>query len=123
MPFRKLVTEELSELLSALSHPARLRIVEELRDRELDVNSLQDCLGISHSGVSQHLSVLRHHRLVQERRQGKNVYYHLLQPELADWLLDGLNFITPYTIGIEQLQAAVEEARQTWGVHRTETKQ
>ncbi len=32
MPHRVLVTKELAELLGVLSHPHRIRIVEELRD-------------------------------------------------------------------------------------------
>ncbi|MCP6768773.1 metalloregulator ArsR/SmtB family transcription factor, partial [Klebsiella pneumoniae] len=67
MPHRDLVTKELAELLGVLAHPHRIRIIEELRDGEHDVNSLQQVLGISHSGVSQHLMVLRASRLVSVR--------------------------------------------------------
>src|SRR5690349_16992863 len=80
VPHRVLVTRELAELLAALGHPHRIRIIEELRDGECDVKTLQDSLGISHSGVSQHLMVLRAHRVVCERRQGRHVFYRLRQP-------------------------------------------
>ena len=71
MPERTLVTKELAQLLGVLSHPHRIRIVEELRAGECDVKSLQELLGISHAGVSQHLALLRAHRLVEERREGR----------------------------------------------------
>lgn len=93
MPHRVLVTKELAELFGALSHPHRIRIIEELRDGEHDVNSLQEALGISHSGVSQHLMVLRANRLVSERREGRRVFYQLRQPDLAAWLLGATRFL------------------------------
>lgn len=86
MPHRVLVAKELAELLGVLAHPNRIRITEELRDGERDVNSLQAALGSSHPGVSQHLMLLRLHCLVSERRQGRQVFYRLRQPELAAWL-------------------------------------
>ena len=88
MPHRVLVTKELAELLGVLSHPHRIRIVEELRDGERDVNSLKVALGINHSGVSQHLMVLRASRLVSERREGRHVFYQLRQPDMAGWLME-----------------------------------
>lgn len=93
MPQRTLVTKELADFIGVLAHPRRIRIIEELRDVERDVNSLQSALEISHSGVSQHLSVLRAHRLVLERREGRHVHYRLRQPELARWLLEGIRFL------------------------------
>ncbi|MSQ97144.1 MAG: ArsR family transcriptional regulator [Gemmataceae bacterium] len=87
MPHRNLVAKELAGFLGVLSHPHRIHIIEELRDGERDVNSLQAALGISHSGVSQHLMLLRAHRLVNERRQGRRVFYHLLQPNTG-YLVD-----------------------------------
>lgn len=50
MPHRLLVTKELADLLGVLAHPHRIRIIEELRASERDVNSLQEALAISHSG-------------------------------------------------------------------------
>ena len=73
-------------MFSVLAHPHRLRIVEELGSDERDVASLQSALGISHSGVSQHLSQLRALELVIERREGRHVFYRLMHPELAAWI-------------------------------------
>ncbi|HEY9786503.1 MAG TPA: metalloregulator ArsR/SmtB family transcription factor [Candidatus Obscuribacterales bacterium] len=109
-----LVTKELSELLGVLAHPCRLRIVEELRAGEKDVNALSETIGIAHSGMSQHLSILRAHKLVAERRQGRNVFYHLRYPGLASWLLEGLEFITPDADNFQQLRSAVRKAKKAW---------
>jgi DNA-binding transcriptional ArsR family regulator len=114
MPSRAFVTKELSSLMGIFSHPHRIRIVEELRNSEKDVNTLQDALGISHSGVSQHLAILRSHRIVTERRQGRHVFYRLLQPDLAQWLVDGLQFLNIDTLSADQLRIAIQEVRSMW---------
>jgi len=114
MPARATVSKELADLFSVLSNPHRVRIVEELRGGEVDVNGLQIAVGISHSGVSQHLSVLRAHRLVAERRDGRRVFYHLPQPELAEWVLAGLNFVEGEIAHTDEIRSAVEQARQLW---------
>lgn len=114
MPFRSVISKELATLLGVLSHHHRIRIVEELRGRELDVNSLQAILQVSHSGVSQHLSILRSHRLVKERREGRHVFYQLSQPELAGWLLDGLRFLGGSVTEADEMHKALEETRTAW---------
>jgi len=114
MPHRALVTKELAEFLGVLSHPHRIRIIEELRDAELDVNSLQEALGISHSGVSQHLMVLRSHRLVSERREGRRVFYHLPQPKIAAWLMEATRFLEKDTAAAAELRKAIEKTRKGW---------
>ena len=114
MPGRTVVAKELAGLLGALSHPHRIRIVEELRGRELDVNSIQQVLGISHSSVSQNLAVLRAHRLVQERREGRRIIYSLMQPALAEWLMQGLDFLEGEIAFTEGMRDALESARQMW---------
>jgi len=114
MPARATVSKELARLLGVLSHPHRVRIIEELRDRELDVTSLQALLGVAHSGVSQHLAILRSHRLVAERREGRHVFYHLPQPTLAQWLLNGLEFLEGNMSQAAELRKALEATRAQW---------
>jgi DNA-binding transcriptional ArsR family regulator len=114
MPYRVLVTKELSDFLAALSHPHRIRIIEELRNGERDVNSLQASLGISHSGVSQHLMLLRAHRLVSERRLGRQVFYRLRQPEIASWLMDATQFLEQESAVADELREAIKKTRRVW---------
>jgi len=114
MPFRALVAKELSELLGVLSHAQRIRIVEELREGEQDVKSLQAALGISHSGVSQHLMQMRAHRLVNERREGRQVFYRLRDPGLAAWLTEATRFIEEDRDEAARLRNAIKKARNAW---------
>jgi DNA-binding transcriptional ArsR family regulator len=113
VPHRILVTRELAAFLGVLAHPHRIRIIEELRERERDVKSLQDILGISHSGVSQHLMVLRAHRVVCERRYGRHVFYRLRRSELASWLLEATDFLGQDNEVLE-LREAIKKSRKAW---------
>lgn len=114
MPYRTIVTKELAELFGVLSHPQRIRIIEELLAGERDVKSIAVVLEITPTGVSQHLSVLRAHRLISERKQGRNVFYRLRQPELAIWVLGGLQFAGPFQADVHEFDSAVKKARSVW---------
>lgn len=115
MPYRAVVSAELAKLFGVLSHPIRIRIIEELKKEDLTVGTLKDMLGISHSAVSQQLAVLRSNHLVAEMRQGRNVFYHLRRPELAAWIMDGVNFISPDASEIEKMMSAIQSAKSAWG--------
>ena len=85
----KSIRTELAELLKALGHPDRVRLVEELGEREQDVQSLCDTLGVRQARVSQHLAVLRANHVVEDRREGRRVLYRLARPALAAWIILG----------------------------------
>lgn len=114
MPYKIVISTEFAKLFSVLSNPNRVRIVEELHQRELSVNDLQELLGITHAAVSQQLAVLRTSRLVVERREGRNVFYRLKDPELASWVLAGIKFISPDYREIQNMMTAIEKAKETW---------
>jgi len=74
-------------LFKGLSHPFRIRILELLASEpELSVAVLQDETGLEASHLSQHLAVLRRHRLVASERRASHVYYRLADPRVADLL-------------------------------------
>ncbi len=74
-------------LFKGLSHPLRIRILELLSMQpERTVADLQSETRLEASHLSQHLSVLRRHRLVESDRRGSHVYYRLAYPEVADLL-------------------------------------
>ena len=114
MPYRLLAARELADFLRALAHPRRIQILEELRGGECDVASLATSTGLSHSGVSQHLMVLRAHRAVRERREGRRVFYRLRSEDLADWLVDGMNFLPPMDEHASELRRAIKKAKSKW---------
>jgi len=75
-----------ADFFKALSHPARIKILEMIRADELSVTELQDHLGIESSSVSQHLSVLRNKNIVGSRKSGTTVYYRIRDPEILELL-------------------------------------
>jgi DNA-binding transcriptional ArsR family regulator len=74
----------LADVLKALAHPERLRIVAVLCERETNVMGLAAVLGLQQAIVSQHLRILRMSGLVAaERRLGCSTYA-LAQPRLRE---------------------------------------
>ena len=74
------IVEDLLPVLRALADPARLRILEMLREREQCVCHLTDALGLSQGTVSHHMGVLKKVGLVLDRRDeadGRWIYYRL----------------------------------------------
>ncbi len=112
MPARYLVARELAELFKALAHPDRIRIVEELRSGERDVNALAIALKMTPARTSQYLAVLRLNRLVEERRDGRHHFYFLEQPDVAQWIVTGLTFIERRFNAIDPAQIA--SVRAIW---------
>ncbi|MBI4164355.1 MAG: winged helix-turn-helix transcriptional regulator [Acidobacteria bacterium] len=67
-----------TEILQALAEPTRLRILNLLTQAvEICVCELVDALGIPQYGVSRHLNVLAAAGWVEDRRQGKWIYYRI----------------------------------------------
>lgn len=74
-------------LFKGLSHPLRIRILELLADgEEHTVAELQAQTGLEPSHLSQHLAVLRRHRLVASDRRASHVHYRLAHPDVAELL-------------------------------------
>ena len=69
-------------MFRTLGHPARVRILELLRDGEQSVGALQDALDLDSGGTSQHLGALRRIGLVESRRVGTSVYYRAADPQV-----------------------------------------
>ena len=71
------VHEVKANLFRVLGHPARVRILELLREGERSVGALQAELELDSGGTSQHLAALRRIGLVESRREGTSVYYRV----------------------------------------------
>jgi DNA-binding transcriptional ArsR family regulator len=75
-----------ADFFRTLGHPARVRLLQALREGERTVGALQETLGLDSSGTSQHLAALRRQGLVASRREGTSVYYHVKDPRILDLL-------------------------------------
>lgn len=63
------------ESLRLLADPTRLRLMAVLARNRLSVAELQEALGMGQSRISTHLGLLRKGGLLQDRRDGKNIFY------------------------------------------------
>lgn len=108
MPWER-IAEELADMLGVLAHPQRIRIIDLLKDDELDVSSLQRQLDVSQSQVSQHLALLRSRRLVTQRKSGRRRFYRLTDPQIVQWLFNGVQLLGPELEAVEQLRTAVHQ--------------
>lgn len=69
--------EVIAGIFAVLADPTRMRVVMALGGAELCVTDLAAATGVNRTTISHQLRVLRGHRLVRRRRQGKVVYYAL----------------------------------------------
>ncbi len=79
-------------MLKQLAHAGRLKILCSLSEGEKSVGELTEIVDLSQSAVSQHLTKLRHAKLVSAERRGQMVYYRLKSME-AQALLSTLYLI------------------------------
>jgi DNA-binding transcriptional ArsR family regulator len=81
------------QIFKVLTHPTRLAILDILRDGEHCVCHMEAYLGLRQASISQQLSVLREAGLVQDRRDGWNIFYRVADERIYV-LLDAVRQIT-----------------------------
>jgi DNA-binding transcriptional ArsR family regulator len=69
-----------AQVLKAMGHPSRLAMLEALASSEKCVGELQAVVGSDLSTVSRHLAVLKSAGILEDRKQGANVFYSLRVP-------------------------------------------
>ncbi len=72
-----------AEVCQVLTDPKRLMLIDALAGAERSVGDLAEALGITLANASQHLGVMRHAGLVETRRHGTTVLYHLSEPDIV----------------------------------------
>ena len=70
-------------MLSVFSNKVRLDIIVCLSRKERNVAQLINVCGLSQSAVSQHLKKLRDAGVIAAKRDGKEIYYYLVFPQVA----------------------------------------
>lgn len=71
-----------AQLFKALMHPARIQILDLLRDDEQCVCHLEAHLGLRQAYISQQLAILRKAGLILDRRDGLNIFYRVTRLEV-----------------------------------------
>lgn len=85
-PLEEDEAQELAATLKAIGSPPRLCLLAELLASERTVEDLALAAGLSLSGTSHHLRILRDLRLVRGRRDGRHVRYELYDHHIVDLL-------------------------------------
>lgn len=75
-----------AEFFKVLGHPARIRVLEVLRDGERSVSDLIPDVGIEASHLSQQLGIMRRANLIKARKEGAGVVYSVGNPMLFELL-------------------------------------
>lgn len=74
---------EVSEFYKNLADFSRVKIITSLLNEEKCVQDIAKEVEMSQTAVSYQLRILRHARLVKSRRDGKMVYYQIMDEHVA----------------------------------------
>jgi ArsR family transcriptional regulator, lead/cadmium/zinc/bismuth-responsive transcriptional repressor len=82
-----------AELFRSFSDTSRVRIISALVSKEMNISALAEAVGISESAISHHMRGLRQMRIVQSRRDGKEVYYWVEDEHIIALFQQGVNHV------------------------------
>jgi len=73
-----------ADILKAVGHPVRLKIVAGLMESECCVKDIWECLDLPQPVISQHLSILKNKGLVASKREGNRTHYRISNVMVAN---------------------------------------
>lgn len=73
-----------SSLVKLLASESRLLLLCQLVDGERSVGDLAERTGLRGPAVSQHLALLRSHRVVRQRRDGQTIFYSIGREDILE---------------------------------------
>jgi len=98
-----------ADFFRTLAHPARIRVLELLRDGERSVGELIPEVGLESSHLSQQLAVLRRANVVQARKDGTTVRYSVTDKRMFELLEVAKAIITSTLAESTQLIAELND--------------
>ncbi len=75
-----------ADILKALAHPTRLKIVDGLLQDACGVGKIVRGLGLPQSTVSQHLGILRNRKIIAPEKEGVRTCYRISDPRIQKLL-------------------------------------
>ena len=87
------VAAHVAELFRAFSDTSRVRILSAIVEQEMNISALAKLVGVTESAVSHHMRGLRQMRLVKSRRDGKEVYYSVDDPNIIGLFQQGVRHV------------------------------
>lgn len=98
------MTDTVSDVFTALAHPTRRQILQDLKDGELAAGEIASRFATSGPTISRHLAVLRGAGLVVERRDANRILYSLVEDRLALSVGDFLSTVCPEQIVLREVR-------------------
>ena len=96
----------------ALAHPVRIRILELLVQGEMNVQQLQEVIGVEQPVVSQQLAVLRNNNIVASRKEGVTVRYSVRDPLIAQLLETARQIFNNHLVSTQGLLRQLQRERR-----------
>ena len=87
------IAAHVAELFRAFSDTSRVRIFSVIVVQEMNISALAKLVGVTESAVSHHMRGLRQMRLVESRRDGKEVYYYVDDPHIITLFQQGIKHV------------------------------
>jgi len=98
------MTDTASDVFSALAHPTRRQILQDLKNGEMAAGEIAARFNTSGPTISRHLAVLRQAGLVTERRDANRIIYSLVGDRLALSVGDFLSTVCPEQIVLREVR-------------------
>ena len=76
--------EKIGDLLASIGNPVRVQILLAIGRGEACVCHLESLLELRQAYISQHLMILRKRKIIASRREGKFIYYRLVNPDVLE---------------------------------------
>ncbi|PZG14095.1 ArsR/SmtB family transcription factor [Nonomuraea aridisoli] len=108
--------EAKAELFRLLGHPVRIRVLELLQVRPMQVRELLAEIEVEATGLSQHLAVLRRSGMVTAQREGSTVVYALAGGGVAELLRAARDLLTQKLSGQNELLSELLAEKLDTGV-------
>ncbi len=82
-----------AELFRSFSDTSRVRIIYAILDQEMNTSGLAELISLTPSAVSHHLRGLRQMNIVRAHREGKEVYYSVVDPHIVALFRQGVGHV------------------------------
>ena len=82
-----------AELFRTFSDTSRVRILSAIIEKEVNITTLAEIVGVTESAVSHHMRGLRQMRIVHARRDGKEVFYSVDDVHIIELFQQGVRHV------------------------------
>ena len=93
LPLDEHTAAHIADLFSAFTDTSRVRIISAIIEQEMKISDLSELIGVTESAISHHMRGLRQLKIVRARRDGKEVFYSIVDPHLIALFKQGVDHV------------------------------